>query len=102
MGKLPTRIYRTIYLAEWMDVLGVRPVDLEESTSITASYISNLSDPGGRRQNPSAIVMLEISEALGITVNDLYTKPPTASIVETLATISPAARQALLNAKPRK
>jgi hypothetical protein len=101
MGKLPTRTYRPIYLEDWMKVLGRKPIDLAKPhTSVTASYISNLC--GTARVNPSALVMLEISETLGITVNDLYKKPPTAGMVETFSSYSPAAQQALLGAQQRK
>ena len=101
MGKLPTRTYRPIYLAQWMEALGRRPIDLAKPhTSVTASYISNLCSPA--RINPSAIVMLEISEALGVTVNDLYQKPPSSGLMDALASYSPAARQALLEARRPK
>lgn len=102
MGKLPARTYPPIYLDDWMKLFGKGPIDLAKPhTGVTASYISNLCAPG-RRQNPSALVMLQISRVLGITVNDLYVKPPSAGIVEALAEYSPAAQEKLLSVKRRK
>lgn len=97
MGKIPKRAYRVIYLGEWLKATGRDQKGAAEAANIDASYISNLIE--GRKDNPSAAVMLELSEYLGITVNDLYRKPPSSSAIEALADVSPKARDSLTRRK---
>lgn len=97
MGKLPQRKYRDLHLGEWLKATGRDQKRCAEAAGVDASYISSLID--GRKRNPSAAVMLDISEYLGITVNDLYRKPPPLSAIESLAGLSPTARNTLSRRK---
>jgi DNA-binding XRE family transcriptional regulator len=100
MGKLPKRTLRTIHLAEWMTALEWTPTTLAKDVGVTSSYISNLC--AAKKQNPSSHVMYDISRVMGITVNDLYQLPPAPGVMAVLSAYSPAARQALLTAQPKK
>jgi transcriptional regulator with XRE-family HTH domain len=68
---------RKLYLGEWLARLDRKPVDLARAVGVTEPYISELIS--GRKDNPSPLLLLAISEWLGITVNDLYIAPPSAS-----------------------
>lgn len=100
MGKLPTRTYRKLYLQEWLEVTGHEQGGAAASAGVDASYISNLV--AGRKPNPSAHVLLAISEYLGVTVNDLYRRPPPESSLTALSELSPGARSILIDRTKRR
>lgn len=97
MGKLPKRHYRAFYLREWLDATGRDQIGAAAAADVDASYISNLIR--GRKPNPSAHVMLLISEYLGVTVNDLYRKPPPQAALDAISGLSPKARDSLTRRK---
>jgi transcriptional regulator with XRE-family HTH domain len=100
MGKLPRRQYRNIYLDEWLAATGRDRAGAAVAGGVDQSYLANMV--AGRKMNPSAHVLLAISEYLGITVNDLYRPPPPESLVSRFGDISPAARDALIRTvKPK-
>ena len=84
---------RTIYLGEWLTRLGISVNDAAKAGGVGQSYISNMI--AGRKDRPETSIMLGISELLGITVNDLYKRPPPQSTVDGLGELSPSARAAL-------
>lgn len=100
-GRMPgtrqTQATRKFYLAEWLARLGRRPVDLATYLDVGESYISNLRSE--KRSNPSIGILLDISDWLGITVNDLFQPPPKAQSIKELRGYSPRAIEKLL-AKP--
>lgn len=102
MGKTPSLLRKSIFLGEWIDAIpGRTRKGAAGAAGIKESYISNLSS--GRKANPSSLVMLAVSEYLGITVNDLYQPPPSKTALKELATLSPSAREALMRGrKPGK
>ena len=85
---------RKLYLSEWLARLGKRPVDLARHLDVGESYISNLKSE--KRANPSVTILIEMSEFLGITVNDLLKPPPKAASVEELKGYSAGAIEQLL------
>ena len=93
MGKLPKRTYRPLYIGQWIIRLGRKPREVAAAAGIDESYLSNLIS--GEKRNPSAAVLFDISDVLGITVNDLYRPPPPASAVERAGELSPAQIAAL-------
>lgn len=100
MGKLPARQYKPLFLAEWIARLGHEQSVVVKQTGVSQGYISNLS--GGRRANPSAHILREISEYLGISMNDLYLSPPPESDVAAMGRYSPAAREVLMQARKHR
>jgi transcriptional regulator with XRE-family HTH domain len=93
MGKIPKRQHRQLFLAEWIEATGHQTGAVASAAGVDQSYISNII--AGRKGNPSAHVLLAVSEHLGVTVNDLYRRPPPTSVLEHLSSLSPAARTTL-------
>lgn len=106
MGKRPNLRPRKIFLGEWIGAIpGKSRKGAADAADVDISYVNNVC--GGTRENPTSLVMLAFAEYLGITVDDLYRPPPSTSALKELATLSSAAREALLRrqngvAKPRE
>jgi transcriptional regulator with XRE-family HTH domain len=98
MPKAARTSTRKLYLSEWLDRLGRRPVDLARHLGVGESYVSNLRSE--KRSNPSIYILIDISEFLGVTVNDLFMPPPKAGTIGELKTYSTSAVERLLAAKP--
>lgn len=94
MGKRPQAQFRSLYLGDWIESMGYRQADVCKATGISQGYISNLS--GGRKGNPSANILLRISEFIGITINDFYLPPPPDDALTQLGRYSPVAREGLM------
>lgn len=94
MAKAADRAYRPIFIDEWLEITGHSRAEAAEAADVDVSYIANMQ--GKRRQNPSAYVMLAISELLGVTVNDLFRRPPSDAALNILTGFSPGAQQILL------
>jgi transcriptional regulator with XRE-family HTH domain len=98
MGKGPPLPRKKIFLGEWIDAIpGCSPKGAADATGIEESYISNLS--AGRKRNPSSLIMLALSNYLGITVNDLYRPPPSKITLKELSDLSPVARETLIRGR---
>lgn len=95
MAKAADRVYRPIFIDEWLEITGHSRADAADAADVDVSYIANIQ--GKRRQNPSAYVLLAISELMGVTVNDLFRKPPPESALQMLAGFSPSAQEKLLS-----
>jgi transcriptional regulator with XRE-family HTH domain len=79
---------RTFHLGEWLARLGRKPVELAKAVGVGESYISLLIS--GQKDNPSIRLLLDISEFLGLTINDLYRRPPPREASNALGHLSPA------------
>jgi transcriptional regulator with XRE-family HTH domain len=83
MAKAPKKRspkqYAPVYLAEWLRILNVAPVELVKADVISEGYLSLLRN--GRRLNPSPGKLMQIGAFLGIEWTDLYRLPPTADAV---------------------
>lgn len=79
---------RTLHLGEWLSRLGRKPVELAKAIGVGESYISLLIS--GQKKNPSGALLLDISEFLGLSVNDLYEPPPPAETGNALKHLNPA------------
>ena len=102
MGKSPRLARRRIWINEWIAAIpGATQAEAAEAAGVSQPYLSNMGR--GHKSNPSARIMLAISEYLGISVNDLYRSPPSQAAIESLGGLSPAARDVLLRQpKPQK
>jgi transcriptional regulator with XRE-family HTH domain len=87
MARKPRRQFRKLYIGEWIARLGRQQSEIAEQAGIDKSYLNNIIS--GRKMNPGGAVLLDISEALGLSVNDLYRQPPPASAVEAANRLSP-------------
>jgi transcriptional regulator with XRE-family HTH domain len=92
--------YKKLHLGEWLARLNVKQADLARDVDITESYLSKLIS--GKKVNPAVSLLLQISDRLGLSVNDLYKQPPSISAIEDLKSFSPATVQQLLDQRTRK
>lgn len=97
MGKLPKRTYQRLYLAEWMEVTGLDQAAAAKAGGVNQSYISNMI--AGRKKNPSAYVLVRITNHMQISVNDLYHPPPPEAALRAISHLSPGARAHLFKPK---
>lgn len=89
----PARPPRQLQLGPWLDRLGRKQVEAAKAAGVTAGYISDLVS--GKKPNPSPGVLLDISEWLGLTVNDLYVMPPPENAVAAAGQMPPSQMAAL-------
>jgi transcriptional regulator with XRE-family HTH domain len=78
-----------LFLGEWLSALGIKPVTVAKEVGLTESYLSGLIS-GVEKVNPSSHLMFEISEYLGISVNQLYRPPPPRQALQAIETLPPA------------
>lgn len=84
---------RTLYLGQWLRRLGRKQKEIADAAGVGESYISQLiSNP---RKGASPSVLLDISEELGISINDLYMPPPPADAVAAVGQLEPSQIAAL-------
>lgn len=79
---------RVLFLGLWLRRLGKRPVDVARAAHVGESYISSLIS--GKKKNPGIDVLLDISEFLEISINDLYRPPPAQEMFERLQKLTPS------------
>lgn len=88
MARSSTRHYQPLFIGEWV-LQSRRPQEeIADKVDITDAYLSELVS--GRKKNPSVHILRVLADELGITINDFYRKPPSASQLERLKNISPA------------
>lgn len=100
MGKRPNPSPREIFLGDWIKFLDLKVVDVAKCAGCTQGYISNIAR--GAKDNINALYLLAISDMMGVTVNDLFKRPPPKSVVAQLESYSPKARETILARKQRK
>jgi transcriptional regulator with XRE-family HTH domain len=88
MPRTLPKLFKPLHVGEWISRSGRPPREIAEAIGVTEAYLSELIS--GRKKNPSALVLLALSEELKITVNDLYRRPPTAAEMERLKDLTPA------------
>lgn len=84
---------RKLFVGEWLARLGRKPTELAKAVGVTESYVSELISH--KKDNPSPVLLLEVSEWLGLTVNDLYRSPPPAAAVSAIERMDPSQMAAL-------
>jgi hypothetical protein len=85
--KRPPKQYVPVYLAEWLTVLGVAPVDLVKAGVISEGYLSHLR--AGKKVNPSPGKLMQIGTFLGIQWTDLYRPPPSRGALDEVGPLDP-------------
>lgn len=75
-------------MGEWVAQSGRKQEDIARTVGITDAYLSELIS--GKKKNPSAHVLMALSEELGITINDFYRKPPSQMQLDRLKNLSPS------------
>jgi transcriptional regulator with XRE-family HTH domain len=94
MPSKPPGQYRKLYLGEWLARLNMKAEHVAKEVDIQPSYLSMLIS--GEKKNPSARLLLAISEVMRVSVNDLYRPPPPAAQLESLKDLSPQLLNRLL------
>ncbi|MES5483625.1 helix-turn-helix transcriptional regulator [Bradyrhizobium sp. INPA03-11B] len=97
MGKRNHVEPQEIFLGAWLKLKGIGATEAARIAGCTQSYISNIS--GGVKNNVNALYLLKLSDHMGITVNDLFRKPPSEAQIAALSEFSPQARESLLKSK---
>jgi len=82
------RQFRELHIGEWIVRLGREQREIARAAGITEAYLSNLI--AARKKNPGADILLRLSEAMGLTVNDLYRRPPSEGAFEAISGLEPA------------
>lgn len=100
MAPKPKHPPRQIFLGAWLDLFEVGVTAAAKVGGVTQSYLSNVI--ANRKTNVNVLILLQISEMLGITVNDMYQRPPTNEQTAAMAALSPEARESLIRIKQRK
>lgn len=93
MSRSLPKLFKPLFVSEWVaQWIAQRPgrqqTDLADEAGITDGYLSELMS--GKKKNPSAHALYALSEAMGITINDFYQKPPTAAELERFRNLSPS------------
>lgn len=92
--KAQARPFRKLYIGEWLNRLGRRQNEAAEALAVTETYISELIS--GKKKNPHHTILYDLSEWLGLTINDLYRPPPPRAAVEAVDKRMSAADMAAL------
>lgn len=68
-----------LHIGQWLSALDLQQIDVARDAKIGRAYLNNLINPKNpdKPPKPSALVMLRVSRAMGVSVNDLYAPPPT-------------------------
>jgi hypothetical protein len=78
---------RPLHLGPWLRRMGLKQIQVARKAGIGKSYMSQLVS--GKKDDPSALHVLAISEAMGVTVNALYRLPPTQQQVDQVRKLTP-------------
>ena len=88
------RPFRRLFIGEWLARLGKKQAEAAAAVGVTTPYMSELIS--GKKTNPGHEVLLDLSEWLGLTVNDFYRPPPPREQVEAVSKDLSAAEMAAL------
>lgn len=88
-----------IYLGQWLEFFEEDVSEAARRAGCSQGYISNII--ANRKANVNVLILLRISEWLGVTVNDFYRPLPRKSELQALKQLSPKAQAAILD-KQRK
>lgn len=100
MAKKPTLPQRPIFLGLWLNLFEIDVTEAAKAGGVTQGYVSNII--ANRKPNVNVMILLPISEMMGITINDLYHRPPTNEQTAAMAALSPQARESLVQLKRRR
>jgi transcriptional regulator with XRE-family HTH domain len=84
--RVPTRT-RTLYLGQWLAVLGRKQGEVAEAIGMNEGYMSSLIS-GKYGREPGTQLILDISEELGISVNALFSPPPSRDVAGEVGRLS--------------
>jgi plasmid maintenance system antidote protein VapI len=94
MGKADNKDPPTIYLGAWLEEFNLDNGAAAEAAGCDQSYISNIV--ANRKPNVNVLILLRLSEFMGVTINDFYRKLPSKTHLAALKDLSPKAQATLL------
>ncbi len=100
MSRIEKREPPPLRLGEWLAFFGVSQTAAAQAAGCGQSYIANMI--AGRKKHPDVLILLALSDFLGITVNDFYKRPPNRAEAQVIADLSAAAQQRILHHLRRK
>ena len=100
MGKKAGDEPPKIYLGEWLAEFEIENGQAAEWAGCDQSYISNIA--ANRKPNVNVLILLRLSEKMGVTVNDFYRPLPNRSQLSALKNLSAKAQATLLARFQRK
>lgn len=100
MGKGRTPEVPEIHLGDWLEFFEIGPSEAGEIAGVTQGYISNIV--AGRKPNVNVLILLKLSDHMGVTVNDFYRPLPSRSQLKALEDLSPKARAAIMDRERKK
>lgn len=99
MGKHADDDLPQIYLGQWLEFFETDVTEAARAGGCTQSYVSNII--ANRKSNINVLILLRISDYLGVTINDFYRPLPKKSELAALKDLSPKAQASILE-KQRK
>lgn len=80
--------FRKLFIGEWLNRLGKKPVEAANAIGVTEPYMSEIIS--GKKKNPGHAILFDLSEWLGISMNDFYRQPPSRAAVEAVENLNPS------------
>ena len=100
MGKQTDDEPPQIYLGQWLEEFQIDNGKAAAMAGCDQSYISNIV--ANRKPNVNVLILLRLSEGMGVTINDFYRKLPTKASLAALKDLSPKAQATLLARSQKK
>lgn len=95
--KSRSRAPTTYFIGPWLRALGHKQRDLVTAGILNEGYLSELIS-GGKR-NPSAEIIMDIADFLGIPVDYLREPPPTPEFIQQASELDPEVLKKLRKAR---
>jgi transcriptional regulator with XRE-family HTH domain len=76
-----------LYIGEWCRALDIRPAKVAREAPINFGYLSGLIS--GKKTNPSRDMLEAVARVLDMKVGDLYSAPPSASLLDQVSEFDP-------------
>lgn len=89
-----------IFLGDWLEEFEIGASEAAKIAGVTQGYISNIV--AGRKPNINVLILLKLSDRMGVTVNDFYRPLPNKSQLNALKELSPKAQAAILDRQRKK
>lgn len=89
-----------IFLGDWLEFFEVGITEAAGIAGVTQPYISNIV--ANRKPNVNVLILLRLSEQLGVTINDFYRPLPSRTQLNALKSLSPKAQAAILSKQQSK
>lgn len=87
MAKSPRKTFKKLYIGEWINRRGRYPAEVADKIGYSEGYMSEIIS--GKKKNPSTQFLLAIADDLDLTLNDLYSAPPSEEVLKNVGKLSP-------------